>query len=71
MKVKEYVARAMCERDGHDPDAMVFEVALAKGPLNSFIAPDDRYLVPAWVMYAQLAATAITALEDFTTTTED
>lgn len=62
MKFSESLARAMCRESGFEPDMMVTQQALVQGPFGSQAFPDSDYLVPAWCLYADLARTAISAL---------
>ena len=67
-KLVERVARAMCKADGNDPDGMCIKCGYQLEHLSGMAKgaqymPRESVLVPAWVLYAGAAKTAIIELE--------
>lgn len=64
----EQMARAMCEADGHDPDALVIHRALPVGAKGLLLAPSNdpteawRLFTMSWRLYVSQARAALLAL---------
>lgn len=68
MKLAEHVARAMCQREGFDPETSVTQMQPIIGPRGSFVWPGPEYRVPAWFLYMDLADAALNSFKDYTAT---
>jgi hypothetical protein len=61
-KEVERVARAMCKRDGLDPDTMVSSYAPPQAKRGFYLMPVESGMWPAWKEYIPLARVAIDEL---------
>lgn len=58
----EKMARTLCGADGNDPDSRIILTELPKlsGLASRYcLAPEERYVVPAWHLYFSMACSAL------------